>query len=74
MWHKLKTMKRKITYPILAGAAILLMSASTVINSLGVANWTGSPVDGGSGSAGQCSNCHSGGSSTPTQAITWSPA
>ena len=67
-------MKRKITYPILAGAAILLMSASTVINSLGVANWTGSPVDGGSGSAGQCSNCHSGGSSTPTQAITWSPA
>jgi len=67
-------MNKKIILPILSGAAILVLSASTVINSAGVANWSGSPVDGGTGSAGTCANCHSGGSSTPTISVTASPA
>jgi hypothetical protein len=67
-------MKKKITLPIITGLAIIAMSASSVVNSAGIANWTGSPVDGGPTSNGMCSSCHSGGSSTPTQAVTWSPA
>ena len=67
-------MNKKIILPIISGVAILVLSASTVINSAGVANWSGSPVDGGPGSGGECSACHSGGSSTPTLAITTSPA
>jgi hypothetical protein len=67
-------MKKKITLPIITGLAIIALSASTVVNSAGVANWTGSPVDGGPGSGGQCSACHSGGSSTPTMAVSFSPA
>jgi hypothetical protein len=67
-------MNKKITLPIISGAAILVLSASTVINSAGIANYTGSPVDGGPTTSGQCSGCHSGGSATPTLTITSSPA
>lgn len=67
-------MKRKFILPFAAGAAVVILSASTVINSGGVANWTGSPVDGGPGSSGQCSACHSGGATTPTCSVTSSPA
>jgi len=71
---KTKHMNKKIIFPIISGAAILVLSASTVINSAGVANWSGSPVDGGPGSGGQCSACHSGGTTTPTLSLTSSPA
>lgn len=67
-------MKRKFILPIVSGAVVVLLSASTIVNSGGVANWTGSPVDGGPGSNGQCSACHSGGSATPTCSVTASPA
>ncbi|MGZ3862735.1 MAG: choice-of-anchor V domain-containing protein [Bacteroidia bacterium] len=68
-------MNRKITLPIISALAIVALSASTVIvNSSGVANWTGSPVDGGPGSNGQCSACHSGGATTPSLTVTWNPA
>lgn len=67
-------MNKKIFLPIVSGAAILVLSASTVINSSGVANWSGSPVDGGPGSGGTCAACHSGGSATPTSVVTASPA
>ena len=67
-------MKKKITLPILAGVAMLLMSASAVVNSAGLYGYTGSPVDGGATPTGQCSGCHSGGSSTPSLSITASPA
>ena len=68
-------MKSKYTLPLIGAIAIIALSAATtVVNSAGVANWTGSPVDGGPGTGGQCSACHSGGSSTPTQAVAWSPA
>ncbi|HEX7412785.1 MAG TPA: T9SS type A sorting domain-containing protein, partial [Bacteroidia bacterium] len=40
----------------------------------GISSWSGSPVDGGTGSAGTCANCHSGGATTPTLSITASPA
>jgi hypothetical protein len=73
--HKIKNiMNKKIILPIISGAAILFLSAATVINAAGVANWSGSPVDGGVGSGGQCSACHNGGSVTPTLALTSSPA
>ena len=74
--HKIKNiMNKKIILPIISGAAILFLSAATVINSAGLPNWSGSPVDGGPGSSGQCSACHTGGSGTaPTLAITSSPA
>jgi hypothetical protein len=73
---KPKRMRRKITLPIVSALAIIVLSASTstIVNSAGVTNWTGSPVDGGAGAGGQCSNCHSGGSTVPTQVVTWSPA
>jgi len=71
---KLKQMKKKIILPVITGFAIIALSASTVVNSAGTANWTGSPVDGGPGSGGQCSSCHSGGSTTPTLSVTASPA
>lgn len=67
-------MNRKITLPLISGAVVLFLSAATVVNSAGVANWTGSPVDGGPGTTGQCSACHSGGSTTPTLAVSASPA
>lgn len=68
-------MKRKFTLPIISAIAIVALSASTVIvNDAGVQNWTGSPVDGGVGSGGQCSACHSGGATTPSLTVTWSPA
>ncbi|MGZ3866984.1 MAG: choice-of-anchor V domain-containing protein [Bacteroidia bacterium] len=67
-------MNRKITLPIISAIAILALSASTtIVNSSGVANWTGSPVDGGL-TQGTCAACHSGGSSTPTCSVTVSPA
>ena len=67
-------MNKKVTLPIISGATILILSASTVINSAGIANYSGSPVDGGTGAAGTCASCHSGGSSTPTLSVTASPA
>ncbi len=66
-------MKKKIILPIITGFAIIALSASTVVNSGGVANWSGSPVDGGL-TSGSCAACHSGGSSTPTLSVTSSPA
>jgi hypothetical protein len=71
---KFFAMKRKITLPLIIGVALIGLSASTVVNSTGISNWTGSPVDGGPGVNGQCSNCHSGGASTPTLAVTATPA
>ncbi|HTA61410.1 MAG TPA: choice-of-anchor V domain-containing protein [Bacteroidia bacterium] len=67
-------MNKKVTLPLISGAAILMLSASTVINSSGISNYSGSPVDGGPTTTGQCSGCHSGGSSVPTLAVTSSPA
>jgi len=68
-------MNKKIILPIFSGAAVLLLSAATVINAAGTYAWTGSPVDGGPGTAGQCSSCHAtSGSVTPTLSITASPA
>src|ERR1700747_1228776 len=68
-------MKNKITLSIISAIAIIALSASTtVVNSGGVANWTGSPVDGGPTSSGMCSQCHSGGSTVPTFSVAWSPA
>lgn len=71
---KTKPMNKKITLPIISGAAILILSASTVINSAGISNWSGSPVDGGT-SGGTCGNCHSGATAAaPTLSVTASPA
>jgi hypothetical protein len=67
-------MKRKIILPLVSGAIVIFLSGAAVVNSAGTANWTGSPVDGGPGSGGQCSACHSGGSSTPSLSVTSSPA
>ena len=67
-------MNKKIILPIISGAAILVLSASTVLTSSGIANYSGSPVDGGATPTGQCSGCHSGGSSTPTLSLSSSPA
>jgi hypothetical protein len=67
-------MNKKIILPIFSGAAVLLLSAATVINSAGTYAWTGSPVDGGAGSGGQCSACHSPSGAAPTLAVTSSPA
>lgn len=62
-------MNRKIILPLISGAAILFLSATTVIHSAGFANYSGSPVDGAT-----CSACHSGGATTPTLSLTASPA
>lgn len=67
-------MKRKITLPLVAGAAVMILSASTVINQNGVANWTGSPVDGGTGAGGTCLNCHNSSGTAPSLSVTTSPA
>ncbi|HEX7413411.1 MAG TPA: reeler domain-containing protein, partial [Bacteroidia bacterium] len=67
-------MKKKILVPIISGVAIIFLSASSVLHISGMANYSGSPVDGGATTVGQCSGCHSGGSSTPTQAVTATPA
>jgi hypothetical protein len=67
-------MNKKIILPLISGAAILVLSASTVINSGGIYGYTGSPVDGGPTTTGQCSGCHSGGPVTPTLSVTSSPA
>jgi hypothetical protein len=67
-------MKRKFILPFAAGAAVVLLSASTIISSNGIANYTGSPVDGGTSANGTCAGCHSGGATVPTLAVTSSPA
>lgn len=67
-------MNKKIILPILSGAAVVLLSASTVLNAAGTSNWTGSPIDGGPGSGGQCSACHSTSGTAPTLAVSASPA
>jgi hypothetical protein len=67
-------MKRTFILPVISGLAIIALSATTVVNSAGTYGWTGSPVDGGAGTGGQCSACHSGGASTPTLAWNTSPA
>ena len=68
-------MKKKIILPVITGLAVMVLSSSTaVVWNAGLANWTGSPVDGGPGSAGQCSSCHSGSTSAaPTLSVTASP-
>lgn len=66
-------MKKKIILPLIAGLGIITFSAFTVANSSGIQWWSGSPWDGGTAN-GTCSACHSGGSSTPTIAITTNPA
>ena len=66
---------KKVLISGLGGLAILVLSASTVIQSAGTYGWTGSPVDGGVGSGGQCSSCHNGGTSgVPTASVTSNPA
>lgn len=68
-------MNRKIILSLFSGAAILLLSGAAVVNSAGTSNWTGSPIDGGPGTGGQCSACHNGGASgVPTLALTSNPA
>jgi hypothetical protein len=62
-------MNKKFILPTILGAGIILASAFTVVNSSGIAYYTGSPSDGGN-----CSSCHSGGATTPTASITASPA
>ncbi|MHB8400529.1 MAG: T9SS type A sorting domain-containing protein [Bacteroidia bacterium] len=70
-------MRKKILMPIIGGVAIVFLSASTIIRSSGIADWSGSPVDGGL-TGGTCYNsgsCHQGGvSGVPTLALTSSPA
>ncbi|HXU27151.1 MAG TPA: choice-of-anchor V domain-containing protein [Bacteroidia bacterium] len=66
-------MNKKVILPLISGAAILVLSASTVINAAGTYAWSGSPVDGGT-SGGTCSSCHNGGSATPTVSVSASPA
>ncbi len=68
-------MNRKIILTLFSGAAIMFLSGAAIVNSAGTSNWTGSPVDGGSGSGGQCSACHNGGASgIPTLSLTSTPA
>lgn len=67
-------MNRKFTLPLLSGALVLLLSASTIVNQGGTYGWTGSPVDGGTGSAGTCLNCHSNSGTAPTMTVSFSPA
>jgi hypothetical protein len=66
-------MKNKFILPIVSVSAILVLTSASVLNSGGTANWTGSPVDGGPGAGGQCSNCHGGGATVPTLSVTFSP-
>jgi hypothetical protein len=67
-------MNKKLILPIFSGAAILFLSAATVVSSAGIYGYSGSPVDGGATPTGQCSGCHSGGASVPTMAVTSTPA
>jgi len=68
-------MHRKVFLPLISGAIIIFLSAATVIESAGTYSWTGSPIDGGPGTGGQCSACHNGGASgVPTLSLSASPA
>lgn len=67
-------MNRKFTLPLITASLILVLSASTVVNQNGTYGWTGSPVDGGTGSAGTCLNCHTSSGTTPTMTVSFSPA
>jgi len=67
--------KRRLFFTAIIGAGIILASGFTVVDSTGIANWTGSPVDGGAGSTGQCTNCHFGGAmGVPTLSLSATPA
>lgn len=63
-------MKKKIILPILLATVVIALSAFTVaMHTAGIKWYANSPWDGGS-----CGDCHAGGASTPTVAITASPA
>jgi type IX secretion system substrate protein len=68
--------KRNYFLPLISGAIVVFLSAVSVIEPTGEANWSGSPIDGGVGSGGQCSNCHNspGTTAVPTLSVSATPA
>ena len=69
-------MKKSIILSAIIGVSMIVASGFTVVYSAGTADWSGSPVDGGT-VGGTCSNsgsCHHGGSTVPTLAVSTSPA
>jgi hypothetical protein len=69
-------MKRNYFLPLISGAIVLFLSAASVVEPTGEDAYTGSPIDGGAGSAGQCSSCHRspGSTAVPTLSVSASPA
>ena len=68
-------MKKSIILSATIGVSMIVASGFTVVRSTGVADWSGSPVDGGTVN-GTCGvpGCHSGGATVPTLAVSTSPA
>ena len=67
-------MKKSIVLSATIGVSMIIASGFTVVRSAGIADWTGSPVDGGTVS-GTCGvpGCHSGGATVPTLVVSSSP-
>ena len=65
---------KKSIVSLFIGLGVIVLSTSSIVQGPGTYAWTGSPVDGGPGAGGQCSYCHNGGATVPTDSITFNPA